>query len=111
MLAAFRNPMSYDSLAALDPFQEEDKLDAALDDLIDRGLLLRGPSHYDLHPIVRQHAYDRLKDRPNVHARLRLYFAKVPAPEKIESVSDLAPVIELYHHTLRAGQYDEALKL
>ncbi|MGB7533056.1 MAG: hypothetical protein WA977_08815 [Halobacteriota archaeon] len=36
------------------------------------------------------------------------YFAEIPVPEKIESVEDLAPVIELYYHTVRAGRYDEA---
>ena len=39
------------------------------------------------------------------------YFAYLPAPEKIESLDDLAPVIELYHHTVRAGKYDEAIEL
>jgi tetratricopeptide (TPR) repeat protein len=39
------------------------------------------------------------------------YFAKVPKPEKIESIDDLAPVIELYYHTIGAGRYDEAVKL
>jgi hypothetical protein len=108
LLAAFRNPMSHESLAALNPFANEKELDDALDDLIDRGLLFRSEIYYDLHPIVRQHAYDRLTDKPNVHTRLRDYFTKVSAPDKdkIESVADLAPVIELYHHTLRAGQYN-----
>lgn len=113
LLAAFRNPMSHDSLAALNPFATETALDAALDDLIERALLFRSETHYDLHPVVRQYAYDRLTDKPNVHTRLRDYFAKVPAQDesKVESVDDLAPVIELYHHTLHAGQYDEARDL
>jgi len=106
--AAFRSPMSYDTLLALNPFGNEDKFEKALDELIDRGLLLfdKAQARYDLHPVVRQHAYDRLTDKAGVHASLRDYFAKVPAPdqEKIESVEALAPVIELYHHTLSAGQ-------
>src|SRR5205085_7903617 len=28
-----------------------------------------------------------------------------------QSIEDLAPVIELYHHTVRAGRYDEAREL
>jgi tetratricopeptide (TPR) repeat protein len=111
--AAFRNPMSHDSLAAMNPFASERELDDALDDLIERGLLFRSETQYNLHPIVRQHAYERLTDKPNVHTRLRDYFTKLPAQDKdkIESVDDLGPVIELYHHTVRAGQYDEACDL
>jgi len=114
-LAAFRSPMSHEALATLNRFQTEAKFDAAVNELIDRGLLFfdRGQARYDLHPVVRQHAYDRLTDKAGVHTRLRNYFAKVPSPEieKIENLDDLAPVIELYYHTLRAEQYDEAIDL
>src|SRR5205085_4781294 len=41
------------------------------------------------------------------------YFAKIPVPSinQVRSIEDLMPVIELYHHTVRAGQHDEAYKL
>jgi hypothetical protein len=112
-VAAFRSPMSYESLLALNPSETEDRFDAALGELIARGLLFfdRGKKQYDLHPVVRQYAYDRLTDKAGVHTRLRDYFAKVTAPKDAESLEELAPVIELYHHTLRAGQYDEAQRL
>ena len=42
---------------------------------------------------------------------LRDYFAAVPAPDKVTRLEDLAPVIELYHHTVRAGQLDKACTL
>jgi tetratricopeptide (TPR) repeat protein len=105
--------MVHDSVLALNPFKTEDKFDAALDDLITRGLLFfdRGKARYDLHPVVRQYAYDRLTDKAGVHTRLRDYFTKVTSPEMAESLEELAPVVELYHHTLRAGQFDEALRL
>ena len=66
-----------------------------------------------MHPIVRRYAYDRLTapDRAAAHVRLRDYFAAVPPPEKVTRLEDLTPVIELYHHTVRAGQFDEALAL
>ncbi len=90
-------------------------LDAALRELIDRGLLHRDikTNRFDLHPIVRRYAYDRLAGdaRSATHAALRDYFAAVPPPEKPQTLDDLAPVIELYHHTLAAGQYDEARTL
>jgi len=114
-IAAFRSPMAYDALSVLNPFKSDDQLDAALDELIDRGLLLfdRERGRYDLHPVVRQYAYERLADKEGVHSRLRDYFAAVPTPEKdkIQSLEDLAPVIELYHHTVGAGRHDEAREL
>jgi tetratricopeptide (TPR) repeat protein len=111
--AAFRSPMDYAALLALNPFKDETPFDAALDELVERGLLLfdaeRG--QYALHPVVRRYAYERLGDKEGVHTQLRDYFAAVPQPEQIESLDDLAPVIELYHHTARAGQVDEAWQL
>jgi tetratricopeptide (TPR) repeat protein len=91
------------------------RLDADLRDLVARGLLHRDPktNRYDLHPIVRRYAYDRISgdERIAAHAHLRDYFAAVPPPDKVRTLDDLAPVIELYHHTVRAGQYDEARRL
>ena len=107
--------MSYDVLSVLNPYADDDEFDAALDELIDRGLIFfdQERGRYDLHPIVRQYAYDRLTDKKGVHSRLRDYFAAVPVPEKekVQSLDDLAPVIELYHHTVRAGRYHEAFDL
>jgi tetratricopeptide (TPR) repeat protein len=112
-LAAFRSTMSYGAIAAQNPLHSELKF--ALDELIERGLLLfdRVQARYDLHPFVRRHAYDRLTNKAAVHAQLRGYFAKLPTPEqeKVETIDQIAPVIELYYHTLRAGQYDEAMNL
>lgn len=103
--AAFRNPMGYETLPALNPFESEAEFEQAIDELTDRGVLLfdKAQARYDLHPVVRQYPYDRLTEKAGVHARLRDYFAKVPKPDekKVSSVDDLAPVIELYHHPLR----------
>ncbi len=114
-IAAFRGPMGYESLAILNTLGDESAFDAALDELIDRGLLQRDREHrrYDLHPIVRQYAYDRLSDKEGTHTQLREYFEAIPAPEKreVEQIEDLTPTIELYHHTVRAGGYDQAQRL
>ena len=109
-LAAFRSPVEYEALKVLSSFADEQELKRALRELIDRRLLLhdRERGRYDLHPVVRRYAYDRLIDKAGVHSRLCDYFAAVPAPQKVQSLEDLAPVIELYHHTVRAGRYDEA---
>ena len=63
---------------------------------------------YDLHPIVRRYAYDRLADRGATHGQLVIYFEAVPQAQRIHSLEDLAPAIELYHHLTRAQRYDEA---
>jgi tetratricopeptide (TPR) repeat protein len=133
-IACFRSPVKYDALKALagaeprkpgvktDPplspggeGRGEGELDADLRDLVVRGLLHHDTKEgrFDLHPIVRRYAYDRLAapDRAVAHARLRDYFAAVPPPDKVTRLEDLAPVIELYYHTVRAGQYDEASTL
>jgi tetratricopeptide (TPR) repeat protein len=133
-IAAFRSPVGYRVLQALfapSPLPEvgrgegvggrgegfrlptERALKDALRGLLARGLLSRQgeTGRYDLHPVVRRYAYDRLADKEGTHARLRDYFAAVPSPERVESLDDLAPAIELYHHTVRAGQCDEAFEL
>ncbi|HSN75585.1 MAG TPA: TIR domain-containing protein [Anaerolineae bacterium] len=141
-IACFRGPVGYEALAAIQkpgfssatpgspgelpvgneqvrddkrPGFSEGALDAALHDLIERGLLHRDlrTNRFDLHPIVRRYAYDRLGGdaRGETHARLRDYFAAVPPPDKVQTLDDLAPAIEQYHHTLAAGQYDEAYTL
>ena len=63
--------------------------------------------------MVRQYAYDRLADKQGVHTRLRDYFASVQMPEDetIHTEDDLAPVVELFHHTVRAGRYDNAYSM
>lgn len=112
-LSAFRNPMDYDAISIFNEFGTEKKFDEALIELVDRGLLFRDAesNKYDLHPIVRRYCYDRLKGKEGVHSQLRDYFEKVPKSEKVESLDDLAPVIELYHHTVNAGRYDESCHL
>jgi hypothetical protein len=111
-VACFRGPVGYE---ALDQTLRVSDLDAALRELVDRGLLHhdRKAGRYDLHPIVRRYAYDRLGGaaRADAHGQLRDYFAAVPPPDRVQSLDDLAPVIELYHHTVRAGQYDEARRI
>lgn len=120
-IACFRSAMSYDALQATFPSPH---LDNALRDLEERGLLQvsrpQSPNHqitqsliFDLHPIVRRYAYDRLatNDRTHTHTLLIVYFEAAPKREKIEKLDDLAPVIELYHHMVNAGRLDEAAKL
>lgn len=112
-LAAFRSPMEYDAIAIFNTFGDKKAFGAVLKELVNRGVLLwhKATGRYDLHPIVRAYCYDCLTDKKDTHTRLRDYFAAIPSPEKIESLEDLNPVIELYHHTVRAGWYDQACGL
>jgi len=136
-IACFRSPVKYEALKALAAAQQSAEaqtgertkdafptprlaapagdLDSDLRDLVARGLLHHDTKEgrFDLHPIVRRYAYDRLAapERAAAHTRLRDYFAEVPKPDTVTRLEDLAPVIELYHHTVRAGQFDEAFTL
>jgi tetratricopeptide (TPR) repeat protein len=112
-LSAFRTPMDYDAVSIFNDFCSEDEFNEVLIELVDRGMLFKHEksNKFDLHPIVRNYCYDRLRDKESIHFILGDYFAEIPEPEKVDSVDDLAPIIELYHHTVRAGRYDEAAKL
>jgi tetratricopeptide (TPR) repeat protein len=124
-IACFRSPVAYAALVAIaSPDQAEhdrpdhapsSQVDRDLRSLLERGLLQRDErtNRFDLHPIVRRYAYDQLGDttRRAAHGQLRNYFAAVEVPPRVENLDDLLPLIELYHHTVRAGQFDEARTL
>jgi tetratricopeptide (TPR) repeat protein len=103
--------------AAAQPLMREYLIDvrACVNELADRGLVLvdRDGERYDLHPIVRHYAYDRLADKRGVHTRLVNYFARIPVrnPADVRSLDDLASLIELYHHMLGSQRYEEGLAL
>jgi tetratricopeptide (TPR) repeat protein len=65
-------------------------------------------NRYDLHRVVRQYAYRHLENKQEVHRRLRDHYAALTVPDKMQRLEDLVPLIELYHHTVCAGQYDLA---
>jgi len=115
-IACFRAPVGYEALKSVQGSGKgNDVFERSLEMLEKRGLLHwdRTANQYDLHPIVRRYAYDRLTsaDRMVAHTRLADYFAAIPKPEKVQTLDDLAPVIELYHHMVRAGKLDEAFLL
>jgi hypothetical protein len=88
-IACFRAPMTYEALKSVQGSgQGNDFLDKSLEMLEKRGLLHwdRKANQYDLHPIVRRYAYDKLTgaDRTAAHTRLADYFEAIPKREKIE---------------------------
>jgi tetratricopeptide (TPR) repeat protein len=114
-ISCFRGSMEYAVLKKV--FLSPD-LDKALLDLRKRGLLqYAGESQrYDMHPIVRHYAYDHFTDeqrRKEAHVQLAEHFIDaMPVTNKnVKTLEDLAPVIELYHHMVGAGNLDEAWKL
>ena len=114
-LAAFRSAVSYEALEVLSEFASEAEFNLGLDELTARGLVMYDEerNRWDLHPIVRSYAYGRLTDPRGTHTRLRDYFAGVPTPDdaQIHSLDDLAPVIELFHHSVQAGFFAPASRL
>ncbi|MBK8782917.1 MAG: hypothetical protein IPO22_14175 [Anaerolineales bacterium] len=114
-ISCFRGSMEYAVLKKVFPSPD---LDKALLDLRKRGLLQYAgeTQRYDMHPIVRHYAYDHFTDekrRKEAHVELAMHFIDaMPVTNKnVKTLEDLAPVIELYHHMVRAGNLDEALKL
>jgi len=113
MIACFRSPVERKRLETI--AENKGSLDENLRDLMERGLLHFDEKNkkFDLHPIVRRYAYERLTvlDRTTIHSRLSYYFSTLPEAEKIEKLEDISPLIERYHHTVHAGNLDEAWDL
>ncbi len=114
-ISCFRGSMEYAVLKKVFPSPD---LDKALLDLRKRGLLqyTGETGRYDMHPIVRHYAYDHFTDekrRKEAHVQLAMHFIDaMPVTNKnVKTLEDLEPVIELYHHMVRAGNLDEAVKL
>jgi tetratricopeptide (TPR) repeat protein len=120
IIAGFRMPTPYDTLAAVlignnKPCRDSQVLDAALSELEDRGLVGwdRRANRYDLHPIVRGVVWNEMDDleRTAVHRRLHIHFKTAPRINdwlKIDGLEDLTPAIELYHTLIGLGRHDEA---
>lgn len=114
-ISCFRGSMEYAVLKKVFPSPD---LDKALLDLRKRGLLQYAgeTQRYDMHPIVRHFAYDNFTDektRKNTHIELAMHFIDaMPMTNKnVKTLEDLAPVIELYHHMVGAGNLDDAVRL
>jgi hypothetical protein len=123
-LAAFRYPVDYAAVVAINPFRpagEDDQtfglepLHQALSTLEERGLVQwdRKNNRYDLHPVVRAYAYGRLEDKQATYAQVKGYFEALPREDtrQAQDVADLRQTLELYHALLNGGQPDDALQL
>ncbi len=112
-VAAFRSTIGYDAIKIINTFENDNKLRVALHELIERSLVSFDQERglYNLHPVVREYAYKRLTDKENVHSKLKNFYLSKPNPNSVKSIEDLKDTIELYHHTVKAGLYDEAFNI
>ena len=134
VISGFRMPAGIETLEALlvrgeddasdevatgtKPFATLVELDATLGVLEDRGLLGwdRRANRYDLHPIVRGVTWSGLGEdaRVDVYDALRVHFEAMPTIddwEKVESLDDLTPAIELYNTLIGLSRYEEAFEV
>ncbi|MDQ1352279.1 MAG: hypothetical protein QG657_2585 [Acidobacteriota bacterium] len=111
-VAVFRAVFTFDAAKALAEEVEEKQLWEVLRELRSLGFVFYNESRdcFDFHPILRSYLYGQLTSSggTGVHNLAAQYFEALPKPGKVVSLEDLAPVIELYHHMLKAGKYDEA---
>jgi len=90
------------------------RLDAALSELIERGLVLKDRyiQRYTVHPAVRGAVLGRINETERFAAFLRIRdFAETLPPEvpdRAKDISNLAGSMELYRALVSAGQLDQA---
>ena len=93
------------------------RLDVALQDLEDRGLLWwdRAANSYDLHPIIRAYVHARLENRVRVQANnaVQDYFQALPPedPGQATTVEDLRQTITIFRALHGAGLHKDATKV
>jgi len=121
-IVALRMPATYDTLEALlvgqgKAYCRRQEIDIALAELEDRGLIGwdRDANRYDAHPIVRGVVWQNIgrNSQQKVYSALERLFQAMPIPDvdKVETLSDLTPIVERYHTLLELGRYDDALDL
>jgi tetratricopeptide (TPR) repeat protein len=125
-ISALAGAVNWETLKAINPFESPRestlpataRLDLALKDLEDRGLLWwdRASNSYDLHPIVRAVAYDQLErnDRVRANTRIASYFEAIPADQtrrRVSSVEELRGSITLFRALVGGEEAYEASEI
>ncbi len=112
-ISVFRTAFTFDAATALFPDWESEKLESTLVELCNLGFVMYNEQQrlFDFHPIMRSYLYNGLTGKDTVHQLAITYFSALPAKEKTTALADLEPVIEQYHHLVRAGRLDEACDL
>ncbi len=114
-VAVFRGGFTFAVVKALADGLEEKRLWEVMLELRSLGFLFfdETKDRFDFHPILRSFLYRQLTSLggTQVHDLAAQYFRALPEPRKVVTLEDLVPVIELYHHMVKAGKYDEAIEL
>ena len=105
-LSVYRQPESMTAIKQM--FTDTTSLDAVRK-LINKSLLETDhEGNYWLHPLVREFAYDDLKNKIETHNRASQYYLSLPLPEPRTNKEDVQSLIEAYYHACLAQQYDTA---
>jgi tetratricopeptide (TPR) repeat protein len=113
-IACLRRSSAFETAAVAADRNEDDLgLDRDLRELITFNLISfdAGSVSLDMHPIVRRYAYERLAepDRITTHARIAEFLGqKNREPSNFNSLSELQPYLELYHHRVKCGDIRHA---
>lgn len=112
-ISVFRTAFTFDAAKALFVDMESAQLERILIELCNLGFVLYNAQQclFDFHPILRSYLYNGLTGKNMIHELAITYFTALPPKEKIITLTDLDPVIERYHHLVRAGKYNEAYRL
>ena len=109
IIAAFRTPIPYTTLAALMPHEGRNLsvkglLRETLADLEDRGLLSwdRTANCYDMHPVTRWVVWDK---------KVSVSWTELRANPRVNSIEELTPAIKLYENLISLKFYEDAMRL
>ncbi|MBC7877392.1 MAG: hypothetical protein H7Y59_09510 [Anaerolineales bacterium] len=109
-IACFRSAVELKTLKAV--VENKKSLNDDLHYLTEYGLLNfdKKNKRFELHPIVRRYSYESLTiaKKTKTHKHLASYFDSINVPKYPETLDELIPIIELYYHTLKTGEYDKA---
>jgi tetratricopeptide (TPR) repeat protein len=133
IISCFRSSVGAKTLKAI--VDDKKSLNDNLHDLIEYGLLNFESKNkrFDLHPIVRRYVYDLFSGKDTIHKKLIRHFQKqldsqIPeqhrnlpkflrniviteVQKQVETIEGLTPAIELYYHTVKVGNLENAVRI
>ncbi len=111
-LSVLRSAFEFPAARALAPDFEEEQTWLILQELSKLGFILfeEMDQKFDLHPVMRSFLYDRLQNKIEIH-ELAINHLRQVSSDNATTKIDLEPAIELFHHLIRVGKFDEAVVL
>ena len=93
-------------------------VDDILDTLVSHYVVSYDQGHFSLHPLDHHYAYRQIPDaegeatKPALHARAAEFFRQLRTPqEHWQTIADLDPQLQEFHHLIQANLYDQACAL